>query len=157
MASTFSCPLPKPKLFSNISEIEILFLSSQAKKILSKEKGEGDIMLRKEAIPSLFIILMGILDCVTTVLGVFYAGAKELNPAMALIVNSNVGAFLLVKMGATIFIALSYIFARQILQHLPNKNGKSFFYSIKALTFAYIGITGFLALAVVNNLLILMK
>ncbi len=77
-------------------------------------------MLRREAIPSLLIILMGTLDCVTTILGVAYAGAKELNPAMAVIVNSNVGAFLVVKIAATIFIALTYVFARKIL-HAPTQ------------------------------------
>jgi Domain of unknown function (DUF5658) len=114
-------------------------------------------MLKKEVIPSLLILLMGTLDCVTTVIGVAYSGAKELNPAMAIIVDSNVGAFLVVKIAATIFMAVSYVFARQILQHMPNKNGKAFFYSIKALTLAYVGLICFLALAVVNNLLILMK
>ena len=41
---------------------------------------------------------MGTIDCVTTVIGVLYSGAKELNPFMAGIVNSNVGVFLAVKM-----------------------------------------------------------
>ena len=114
-------------------------------------------MLKRELIPCLLIMLMGALDCVTTIIGVTYSGAKELNPAMAVLVNSNVGAFLVVKIAATVFIALSYFFTRRILQHMPNKNGKAFFYSIKALTFAYVGLTCFLALAVVNNLLILIK
>ena len=114
-------------------------------------------MSRREIIPSLLIILMGALDCVTTIIGVTYSGAKELNPAMAVLVNSNVGVFLFVKIAATMFIALSYVFARKILQHIPNKNGKGFQYSIKALTFAYAGLVCFLALAVVNNLLILIK
>ncbi len=114
-------------------------------------------MLRREAIPSLLIILMGTLDCVTTILGVAYAGATELNPAMAVIVNSNVGAFLVVKIAATIFIALTYVFARKILLHLPNKNGKTFRYSNRALSFAYVGLACFLAFAVANNLIILIK
>ena len=114
-------------------------------------------MFKRGVIPSLLILIMGTLDCATTIIGVVFSGAKELNPAMAIIVNSNVGAFLAVKIAATIFMALSYVFARQILQHMPNKNGKAFFYSIKALTLAYAGLTCFLALAVVNNLLILIK
>jgi hypothetical protein len=100
---------------------------------------------------------MGTLDCVTTIVGIVFAGAKELNPAMAVIVNSNVGAFLAVKITTTIFIAVTYVFARKILLHLPNKSSKAFLYSIKALTFAYVGLAGFLALAVINNLLILIK
>ena len=95
---------------------------------------------RRELIPSLLIILMGALDCLTTVIGVTYEGAKELNPAMAVIVDSNVGAFLIVKIFATVFIAITYIFARKILQHIPNKNGKTFRYSIQALSLAYAGL-----------------
>ncbi|MGA2524579.1 MAG: DUF5658 family protein [Candidatus Bathyarchaeia archaeon] len=114
-------------------------------------------MLRRELVLSLLIVAMGTLDCITTVIGVVYSGAKELNPAMAVIVNSNVGAFLVVKIATTIFIALTYVIARQILTHIPNKNGKALLYSIKALTVSYVGITAFLALAVVNNLLILIK
>ena len=114
-------------------------------------------MLKRDLILSLLIIIMGTLDCVTTIIGVVYSGAKELNPVMAVIVNSNVGAFLVVKIATTICIALSYMLARKILLHLPNKNGKAFLYSIKALTLAYVGVAGFLALAVVNNLLILIK
>ena len=114
-------------------------------------------MLRRDAILSLLIILMGTLDCVTTIIGVVYAGAKELNPVMAIMVNSNVGVFLVVKIGTTVLIALTYVLTRQILLHMPNKNGRAFLYSIKALTFAYVGLTAFLAFAVVNNLLILIK
>jgi hypothetical protein len=113
-------------------------------------------MFKKEAIPSLLIIAMGLMDCITTVIGVAFNGAKELNPAMAVIVNSNVGAFAVIKITATIFIALSYIFARKILMHLPNKDGKTFLYSMRGLTLAYFGLVGFLGLAVVNNLIILL-
>ena len=58
-------------------------------------------MLKREIIPSLLLILMGAIDCVTTVIGVLYSGAKELNPFMAGIVSTNIGAFLVVKIAAT--------------------------------------------------------
>jgi hypothetical protein len=114
-------------------------------------------MLRKEVIPSLIVILMGSIDCVTTVIGVFYSGDKELNPLMAGIVSNGVGAFLLVKIGATIFIALTYIFARQVLMRMPDKKGRAFHYSFKFLTFAYAGLICYLFLAVANNLLVLIR
>jgi hypothetical protein len=114
-------------------------------------------MLRKEVIPSLLIILMGSIDCVTTVIGVFYFGDKELNPLMASIVGSGIGAFLLVKIGATIFIALTYILARQVLMRMPDKNGRTFRYSFKFLTVAYAGLLCYLFLAVANNLLVLIR
>jgi len=113
-------------------------------------------MFKKEVIPSLLIIVMGLMDCVTTIIGVAFSGAKELNPAMAVIVNSNVGAFLVVKVAATAFIAFAYFFGRRVLMHLPNKEGKTFTYSMRGLTLAYLGLVGFLGFAVVNNLIILM-
>jgi hypothetical protein len=114
-------------------------------------------MLKKGAIPSLLIILMGTLDCITTIIGVSYSGAKELNPAMAAIISTNVGAFLVVKIAATAFIAFTYVFARKILMHMPNKSVRTLNYSFKLLTVAYAGVAGYLALAVANNLLILLK
>jgi len=113
-------------------------------------------MLKPGVIPCILIIFMGLMDCVTTIIGVGFSGAKELNPAMAVIVNSSVGAFLVVKVAATMFIAFTYFFARKILMRLPNKNGKTFSYSMKSLTIVYLGLVGFLGLAVVNNLIILL-
>jgi hypothetical protein len=76
---------------------------------------------------------------------------------MAVIINSNVGAFLAVKIGATILIALTYVFAKNVLMQIPNKSGKVFNYSFKFLSLSYAGIIGFLALAVANNILILIR
>jgi hypothetical protein len=114
-------------------------------------------MLKKELLPSLLIILMGTMDCITTVIGVAYQGAKELNPVMAGIVSTNVGAFLVIKIGATVFIAATYLIARQMLMQLPNKNGRAYNCSFKFLIVIYAGLIAFLALAVANNLLILIK
>jgi len=114
-------------------------------------------MRKIEVIPCLLIILMGTIDCVTTIIGVVYSGAKELNPVMAGIVSTNVGAFLVVKIGATVFIAATYIFARKILMRMPNRDGKAFTYSTRALTFAYAGLICFLTLTVANNLMILIR
>jgi hypothetical protein len=143
---------------SNISKTEIRLLKEKTENnVVEGERRRRFMLRRRELIPSLLIILMGTLDCLTTMIGVTYEGAKELNPAMAVIVDSNVGAFLIVKIVATVFIAVTYILARQILQRMPNTNGKTFHYSIKALTFAYAGVAAFIALAVVNNLIILIK
>jgi hypothetical protein len=114
-------------------------------------------MLKEDIILSLLIILMGTLDCVTTVIGVLYSGAVELNPFMAGIVNTNISAFLVVKIGGTIFIALTYILARQVLMRMPNKSGKAFNYSSKLLRFTYAGLVSFLSIVVANNLLILIR
>ena len=112
-------------------------------------------MLRREDIPVLLIISMGLADCITTIIGVTFSGASEINPAMAGIVNSSVGTFAVVKVAATMFIALTYLVARKVLMNLTNKGGKAYGYSMRGLTFAYVGLIGFLGVAVANNLLIL--
>ena len=96
------------------------------------------------------------MDCVTTVIGISYTGAKEMNPFMAGIVNSNLDVFLIVKTAGTVFIAATYIFARQFLMQVPNKTSRTFSYYSKFLTVAYVGIVGFLAITVANNLFILL-
>jgi len=114
-------------------------------------------MLKADIIPSLLLIIMGSIDCLTTVIGVIYSGASELNPMMAGIVNTNIGAFLVVKLAATIFIAMAYILANKILMNTPNKNSRTFKFSYKMLRIGYIGIIGFLAIVVANNLIILLS
>jgi membrane protein DedA with SNARE-associated domain len=114
-------------------------------------------MLMKEIIPSLFLVLMGSIDCLTTVIGVLYSGVKELNPLMAGIVSTNIGAFLAVKIAATLLIAFTYILANRTLIKTPDKGSKSFRYSYKLVKVAYAGIMVFMILVVANNLLILLK
>ena len=113
-------------------------------------------MIKNQMIPSFLIILMGALDCITTVIGVVYSGAKELNPFMAGIVDSNIGDFLVVKISATIIIAACYVVANRSLMLSPNKTTKSFKYSNKLLKIGYIGIIGFLCITVANNLIVLL-
>jgi len=99
---------------------------------------------------------MGSIDCLTTVIGVLYSGATELNPFMAGIVNTNIGAFLVVKIVATIFIAFTYLLANRTLTKTQNKSSKSFKYSYQFLKIAYVGIMVFMVMVVANNLLILL-
>jgi membrane protein DedA with SNARE-associated domain len=113
-------------------------------------------MLKTEALLSSLIILMGLIDCVTTVIGVVYSGAKELNPFMAGIVSTNIGAFLLVKISATLLIVFTYILANKTIMKTTNQAAKSFKYSYKLLTVAYTGILAFLVVVVANNLFILL-
>lgn len=114
-------------------------------------------MLIREIIPSLLLVLMGAIDCVTTVIGVVYSGAKELNPFMAGFANTNIGAFLAVKIAATLFIAGTYLLANRTLIKTQNKNTRSFKYSHKLIQVAYVGIMVFMIIVVTNNLLVLLK
>ena len=113
-------------------------------------------MLKKEVIPSLLLILMGAIDCLTTTIGVVYSGAKELNPLMAGIVSTNIGAFLVVKIAATMLIAFTYILAKRTLIKAPYKDTRSFKYSSRVLKIGYAGILAFMIVVVANNLIILL-
>ena len=114
-------------------------------------------MLKATIIPSLLLILMGSIDCLTTVVGILYSGAKELNPLMAGIASTNIGAFLAVKIAATLLIAFTYVLANRTLTNTPNKSSKSFKYSYKLVRLAYVGIMIFMTIVVANNLLVLLK
>jgi membrane protein DedA with SNARE-associated domain len=112
-------------------------------------------MNRNQVIP-LLIILFGGLDGATTITCVLSGSGRELNPFMAGIVNSNLDIFLVVKLSATFSIALTYIFARQFLMKMSDKTGRTFSYSSKMLTIAYLGLVCFLAVVVANNLLVML-
>ena len=58
---------------------------------------------------------MGSIDCLTTVIGVLYFGAAEMNPLMADIVSTNIFAFLALKISATFLIGFTYILAKRSL------------------------------------------
>jgi hypothetical protein len=111
-------------------------------------------MLRTETFPSFLLIFMGSIDCLTTVVGVLYFGAVELNPFLAGIVSTNIQAFVAIKITATIFIGLTYIQANRILKAM-NRKSKTFLYSHKLVKIVYAGVILFLIIIVTNNLLII--
>lgn len=112
--------------------------------------------LKTEVFPSFLIILLGSIDCVTTLIGVMYFGASELNPFMAGIVSSSIAGFLMLKISATFLIGITYIYAKRILNTAMDKNTKTFKVSCKVMKGAYVGIMVFLMITVFNNLLVLM-
>lgn len=112
--------------------------------------------LKAEVFPSFILILMGSIDCLTTVIGVLYFGAIELNPLMAGLVNTNMLSFLVLKIAATFFIGFTYIVAKRTLNKTLNKNTKSFRYSRVLLNVGYAGLVLFLVVIIANNLSILL-
>jgi membrane protein DedA with SNARE-associated domain len=113
--------------------------------------------LSSEVIPSFVLVLMGSIDCLTTVIGVLYFGAVELNPFMAGVVNTNILAFMAIKMAATFLIGFTYILATRTLKKAVNKETRSYKYSHSLLKVAYAGLVMFLIVVVVNNLMILLS
>jgi hypothetical protein len=113
--------------------------------------------LKSDVFPSFILILMGSIDCLTTVIGVIYFGAAEMNPLMAGIVSTNIVAFLVLKILATFLIGFTYILAKRSLNKIPNKESKSFKYSNRLMTIVYTSLMVFLFIVIVNNLLILLN
>ena len=113
-------------------------------------------MLKAQIIPSILLIIMGCIDCITTVIGILFHGATELNPLMAGIVSTNIGAFLIVKLAATMIAASSFVIANKTLMSTQNKGTRTFIVSSKLIKIASVGLLVFLAIVVANNLLVLL-
>ena len=112
-------------------------------------------MPRTQRIPITLLIIMGTVDCITTVIGIQCHGAAELNPLMAGVVSTNIGAFLIVKLVAVMLASSSFVLADKTLRNTQNKCTKTFIYSSKLIGIASAGVLVFLAIVVTNNLLVL--
>lgn len=108
-------------------------------------------------VSSLFLIFMGSLDCLTTVVGTLFFGAQELNPLIAGLVNSDIVAFVVVKLAVTAGVALIFIVAEKTLMQSEDKKSRSFKIAYNSLKTAYFGIILFLAVVVLNNLFVLLR
>ena len=84
---------------------------------------------------------MGFLDWLTTVLGVLYFGAMEINPLFAGIINSNILVYSGIKLSTTVLIGFLF-FKGYTIEKTPRRNsnfGKlclssGYFASLVALT-----------------------
>jgi hypothetical protein len=112
--------------------------------------------LRSEVFPSFFIILLGSVDCLTTVVGVLCSRAVELNPIMASIIGVNMMAFLALKISATFFTGFTYVLAKRTLNKTVDKSTKAFRYSRRLIKGVYAGLMVFLIATVINNLTMLL-
>jgi hypothetical protein len=112
--------------------------------------------LKSEVFPSFFLILLGTIDAITTVVGVLYFGAAEINPLMTGIVNTNIIAFLVLKVSATLLIGFTYVLAKRTLIKTFNKETRFFKISNRLFNIAYAGLTLFLIITVINNFSVLL-
>jgi hypothetical protein len=114
-------------------------------------------MLRLQPFPSLLLVFVGSMDCLTTVIGILYFGAVETNPFMAGMVSTNLPAFVALKLTTTIFVSLIFIQAEKILMQTRDKNSRAFVWTKRILVAAYVGIVAFLVIVVANNVLVLAR
>jgi hypothetical protein len=120
------------------------------------KKGEGTVQASK-AFPSLLIVLMGTIDCVTTIIGIVYFGAVERNPFMSNVMSASLAGFTLLKMGTTFVVGLIFYHADSLLMKTPNKDTKVFVWTKRFLKVSCVGVIVFLSIVVLNNLIVLVN
>jgi hypothetical protein len=113
------------------------------------------MVLRVRTFPSLILVLMGYMDWLTTMIGIVYFGAVEVNPFFADIVRTNLVAFTAIKLTTTIFVGLLYYVGNRMLMRLKDKKNKSFLCARLVLRVGYVVITAVLLSAIVNNLIVI--
>jgi hypothetical protein len=111
--------------------------------------------IKTDLLPSFVLVLMGAMDCLTTVVGVIYFGAVELNPILSGVVQSSIVAFMVLKLTATLCIASTYILAKRMLNKTADKTTNSFRLSNIFVKSSYTGLVVFLLMVVANNLVVM--
>jgi hypothetical protein len=107
-------------------------------------------------VPSLMLVLMGSLDCITTVIGIAYFGAVEANPVMAGLTTSSLPIFTMLKIASTIIIGTLFFEAEKCLVSIKDKQGKSYKLTQISLRIANVGAIAFLLAVVINNLFVVL-
>lgn len=106
---------------------------------------------------SVMLIFMGSMDCLTTVIGTVYYGTQELNPLIAELVNTNILAFVVLKLAVTFSVGIIFVLAEKALNNPNNAHDKSFKVAYITLRVASVGIVLFLFLVVLNNIIVLLR
>ena len=88
------------------------------------------------------------MDCLTTVIGTLYYGTRELNPVLAGLVNSNIPAFVVLKLTVTVSVGLIFILAERTLMKAQTKMPLRLKLRFRILKVAYFSIVLFLAIVV---------
>lgn len=114
-------------------------------------------MLRIRPYHSLTLVFMGYVDWLTTIIGIVYFGAVEVNPLFAEITKTNLVAFTAMKLVTTIFVGLLYYLGERMLQRLRDKNSESFPYVRITLRGGYAIVTLVLLMTILNNLIVVAK
>jgi hypothetical protein len=100
---------------------------------------------------------MGSMDWLTTIIGIVYFGAVEGNPFLADITRTSLPTFTAIKLSTTIIVGLLFYKAEKTLQRTQDKNTQSFRCTRIVLRVAYIIATVILLVAVLNNLIVVVK
>ena len=96
---------------------------------------------------------MGVLDWLTTVLGVFCFGAVEVNPLFSGLAHTNVLAFSGIKLLVTVFVGFLFYKTDRIKVNL----GSDFYLGKHILNTGYFGSFMILTFVVANNIITVVK
>ena len=97
------------------------------------------------------------MDWLTTIIGIVYFGAVESNPFLAEITRTSLPAFTAIKLSTTVIVGLLFYKAEKTLLRTSDKNTRSFKCARVILRSAYIIATVLLLVAVLNNLIVVVK
>lgn len=103
------------------------------------------------------LVLMGYMDWLTTIIGIAYFGAVEVNPLFAELTRTNLVAFTAIKLMTTVFVGLFYYLGERMLVRLKDKKSRSFLCARIILRVGYVVVTVILLSAVLNNIIVIGK
>ena len=101
------------------------------------------------------LILMGYMDWLTTIIGIFYFGAVEANPFFVEMTRTNLVAFTAVKLMTTIFVGLLYYLGERMLLRLKDRKSGSFLCARIILRAGFVVTTVILLSAILNNIIVI--
>ena len=112
-------------------------------------------MTKVEAVSSLALIVIGIVDWLTTTFGIFFFKAVESNPFISGVAGTSLPTFTILKLSVALFAGLLFYQGDRILLRTTDKSTQSFKCTRTMLNGACIAATIFLSIAVLNNLVVI--
>ena len=110
-------------------------------------------MFRKEVFFFSAIVSVGFLDLLTTVTGIFFFGAAEINPVLSGLTKSSMLLFSVVKLSAIVFVGFAFYKATVICQ-----SGRSDWHFTRKFLFGGYALTFLvLATAAISNMITIFR
>jgi hypothetical protein len=102
------------------------------------------------------LLILGYIDCLTTVIGTTFLSCTELNPLIHELVHTNIAAFVIIKLVSGLVVAGIAIVADNFLGRYRWASN-SVLVAQKAIRMAYTCMLAIAALVVMNNIYIIIK
>jgi hypothetical protein len=100
---------------------------------------------------------MGILDCLTTVIAISFFGAVELNPLMAVLIQTNWLFFVALKLLVTASVCFLFFQVSKKLVVISDKQSNVFKSTNMLVMVTLLSLSGFMIMNVLNNLVVLIQ